>query len=365
MRAVWRRWMTRVRGCCLRREGTRRPGGPRVPPCVRSKRGTGRPSFPKHSPRTASRWRARGSTHVRAAHWNVAPRAPGREGNATGAGRGALAVVEELGGQLDFGELSAAYERAADLLAGSQQPGVKERLLSCSLLVLRRRAPEAPGPTRFVPPREWKGFSLPREVRRYERLIIERALKDAGGVVTRAAQLLGFKHHNSLISRINKRHTNLLQARSPVLPRKRGIIRDPDSQRKQPDSEKTYSATIFHVEDDRFVAETLRDVFEAEGWRVETCADGATALKRLAGDAHYDLLLFDQGPPGASGLELVRAAKRLPHRRRTPVVMLSAHDCEAEAWRAGVDAFLRKPEDVRSVAAMISRLLAEPDPDSE
>ena len=289
----------------------------------------------------------------------------GRVGDREGAGRAALAVVEELGGQLDFGELSAAYERAADLLAGSQQPGVKERLLSCSLLVLRRRAPEAPGPTRFVPPREWKGFSLPREVRRYERLIIERALKDAGGVVTRAAQLLGFKHHNSLISRINKRHTNLLQARSPVLPRKRGIIRDPDSQRKQPDSEKTYSATIFHVEDDRFVAETLRDVLEAEGWRVETCADGATALKRLAGDAHYDLLLFDQGLPGASGLELVRAAKRLPHRRRTPVVMLSAHDCEAEAWRAGVDAFLRKPEDVRSIAAMISRLLAEPDPDSE
>lgn len=183
--------------------------------------------------------------------------------------------------------------------------------------------------------------------------------------MTRAAQLLGFKHHNSLISRINKRHTNLLQARSPVLPRKRSIIRDPDSQDKQPESEKKFTATILHVEDDRFVAETLRDVLEAEGWRVETCADGATALKKLAGDAHYDLLLFDQGLPGASGLELVRAAKRLPHRRRTPVVMLSAHDCEAEAWRAGVDAFLRKPEDVRSVAAMISRLLAEPDPDSE
>jgi CheY-like chemotaxis protein len=289
----------------------------------------------------------------------------GRVGDREGAGRAALTVVEELGGQLDFGELSAAYERAADLLAGSQQPGVKERLLSCSLLVLRRRTPEAPGPTRFVPPRDWKGFSLPREVRRYERFIIERALKDAGGVVTRAAQLLGFKHHNSLISRINKRHTNLLQARSPVLPRKRGIIRDPDSQRKQPDSKKSYSATILHVEDDRFVAETLRDTLEAEGWRVETCSDGATALKRLAGDAQYDLLLFDQGLPGASGLELVRAAKRLPHRRRTPVVMLSAHDCEAEAWRAGVDAFLRKPDDMRSVTAMISRLLAEPDPDSE
>jgi CheY-like chemotaxis protein len=285
----------------------------------------------------------------------------GRVGDREGAGRAALAVVEELGGQLDFGELGAAYERAAELLAGSQQPGVKERLLSCSLTVLRRRVPEAPGPTEFVPPRDWKGFSLPREVRRYERLIIERALKEAGGVVTRAAQLLGFKHHNSLISRINKRHTNLLQARSPVLPRKRSIIRDPDSQHQGRPPDETYPVTILHAEDDRVVAEVLRDTLEDEGWRVETCADGTTALKRLAGEAHYDLLLFDQDLPGASGLELVRAARKIPHRRRTPIVMLSASDCEAEAWRAGVDAFLRKPEDIRSVAAMISRLLADPD----
>lgn len=289
----------------------------------------------------------------------------GRVGDREGAGRAALSVVEELGGQLDFGELSAAYERAAELLAGSQQPGVKERLLSCALSVLRRHVPEAPGPAEFVPPRDWKGFSLPREVRRYERLIIERALKEAGGVVTRAAQLLGFKHHNSLISRINKRHTNLLQARSPVLPRKRSIIRDPDSQPQRQELDETRTVTILHVEDDRYVADMLKDTLEGEGWKVETCADGASALKRLAGDAHYDLLLFDQVLPGVSGLELVRAARRLPHRRRTPVIMLSANDCEAEAWRAGVDAFLRKPDDIHSVTAMISRLLSDPDPDSE
>src|ERR1043165_4636034 len=203
----------------------------------------------------------------------------GRVGDREGAGRAALAVVEELGGRLDFGELRAASQRAAELLAGSQQPGVKERLLSCSLKVLRRRAPETPGPTRFVPPRDWKGFSLAREVIRYERLIIERALKDAGGVVTRAAQLLAFKHHNSLISRINKCHTNLFQARSPVLPRKRSIIRDPDSQGKQPESEKKFPATILHAEDNRFAAQTLRDVLEAEGWRVETCEIGRASCR--------------------------------------------------------------------------------------
>lgn len=284
-----------------------------------------------------------------------------RVGDREGAGRAALAVVEELGGQLDFEELSAAYSRAVELLDGSQQPGVRQRLLSCSLFVLHKHAPAVHGGDEFRPPPEWKGFSLMSEVRRYERLIIERALKDAGGVVTRAAQFLGFKHHNSLISRINKRHTNLLKARSPVLPRKRGIVRDPGDQPHRPESGETRVVTILHVEDDRYVAEVLKEALEVEGWMVESCADGATALKKLMGDRHYDLLLFDQDLPGVSGLELVRAARRLPQRRRTPVVMLSASDYEAEAWRAGVDAFLHKQNDILSVTVMISRLLADTD----
>jgi YesN/AraC family two-component response regulator len=39
--------------------------------------------------------------------------------------------------------------------------------------------------------------------------------------------------------------------------------------------------------------------------------------------------------------------------------MLSGDDCEKEAWRAGVSAFLRKPEDVEQVSSTIERLLDE------
>jgi hypothetical protein len=37
--------------------------------------------------------------------------------------------------------------------------------------------------------------------------------------------------------------------------------------------------------------------------------------------------------------------------------MLSASDCESEAWRAGADAFLRKPNDVAAVPETVARLL--------
>jgi len=49
--------------------------------------------------------------------------------------------------------------------------------------------------------------------------------------------------------------------------------------------------------------------------------------------------------------------RKLPQRRRTPIIMLSGSDCETESWSAGVDDFLRKPKDIAAVPAAITRLL--------
>jgi CheY-like chemotaxis protein len=81
-------------------------------------------------------------------------------------------------------------------------------------------------------------------------------------------------------------------------------------------------------------------------------------LKKLAGKTRYDLLLFDNELPGMNGVELIRIARKLPHRRRTPIIMFSASNCEAEAWKAGVNAFLRKPKDLPALTSMIARLLS-------
>jgi DNA-binding response OmpR family regulator len=63
--------------------------------------------------------------------------------------------------------------------------------------------------------------------------------------------------------------------------------------------------------------------------------------------------------PGLSGLELVLRVRSMDHRRNTPIIMLSGDDCEKEAWRAGVHAYLRKPDDVEQVSSTIERLLDE------
>jgi CheY-like chemotaxis protein len=115
---------------------------------------------------------------------------------------------------------------------------------------------------------------------------------------------------------------------------------------------------ILFAEDNEAVRLALKETLELEGWRVEACADGRAALALLEGEGNYDLLLFDDEMPGVSGLELTRRARGLAHRRRTPVVVVSASEVGAEASRAGADAFLRKPDDMRSVAATVARLLA-------
>ncbi|HVF51219.1 MAG TPA: response regulator, partial [Pyrinomonadaceae bacterium] len=258
-------------------------------------------------------------------------------------------------------ELGAIYERADDLLKDSQDPRISDRLRSCVRKVFSLYGEQLEFDNAVEAahnaPVNWKDFSFKREMRRYERFLIERALKDAGGVVTRAAQLLGFKHHYSLISLINKRHKNLLEARSPVVPRRRSIIGETRGRTRQADEKASHPVTILHVEDNQIVASAVKETLELEGWRVESCAEGTTALKRIASNTHYDLLLLDKELPGINGLELARTARKLSHRRRTPIIMFSARDCETEAWSAGVDAFLRKPQDTLAVVETITRLL--------
>jgi transcriptional regulator with GAF, ATPase, and Fis domain len=71
----------------------------------------------------------------------------------------------------------------------------------------------------------WANFSLREEVRLLEERFIELALKHTKGMVSRAAKLLGFKHHETLTYRLEYKNKNLLPARTPAKPRKRSIIR--------------------------------------------------------------------------------------------------------------------------------------------
>jgi len=115
--------------------------------------------------------------------------------------------------------------------------------------------------------------------------------------------------------------------------------------------------TILYVEDHKIVADAVRDTLEAEGWRVVLCYDGAAALNRIASAATYDLLMFDNHLPNLNGLELVRYARGLQHRKHTPIIVLSASEATTEALTAGADVFLRKPQDVGLIVGTVKGLV--------
>ncbi len=293
-------------------------------------------------------------------------------GDREGAGHALLAAIEEIGDLFSARDLSEMYQRAADLLSKSQYPETRDRLNKCALIVLRRAdtilapATEDKGHREFKSRTSWRNFDFWAEIERYEAYWIERALREAEGVLTRAARLLGFPHHNSLRALLTSRHQALQHLRTntragsiTAKPRKRRTARisSPRNTQKCILPKATQAAVILHVEDHKIVAEAVKDTLEMAGFRVVTCVNGVVALTRIASNARYDLLMFDNHLPGINGLELVRYARQIPHRQQTPIIMFSAGEHELEAREAGADVFLRKPRDVGAIVDTIERLL--------
>ena len=131
----------------------------------------------------------------------------------------------------------------------------------------------------------------------------------------------------------------------------------PSGQNSEAASKNPQAIRILHVEDSPIVAGLVREIAEHESWKVENCTDGDAALEELVGHTEYDLLLVNFELPVLNGLEVMEQVRTMPHRRYMPIVMMSGTLCDAEARKAGANAFLRKPQDIGLLAETINRLL--------
>ncbi len=275
-------------------------------------------------------------------------------GDLEAAGRARLSIIEELPHQTSASELASIFHAAADLLENSQDPSARQRLVAGGSKVIEAllgaiQKYESPQPTG-----SWHDFSLRKEIKKIESRFIEQALRDAGGSVSKASRLLGFKHHQSLISLLGARHQDLQDRRSIKRKRNRHLITNKGRKGKTAGIRPAF--TILHVEDHEAVTARVQEILGADEIEVDACTSGAEAWEILKRHDHYDALIVDNNLPAVSGLELVLRVRSMPHRRNLPIIMLSADDCEKEAWRAGVDAFLRKTE-VDQLASTIARVI--------
>jgi DNA-binding response OmpR family regulator len=117
------------------------------------------------------------------------------------------------------------------------------------------------------------------------------------------------------------------------------------------------SKRVLVIEDDSAIRGGLVDALKFSGYEVLQAANGTDGLG-LATKATYDLLLLDLVLPGASGFDILQAAREA--RATMPIIILTArgeeHD-RVRGLRLGADDYVVKPFSIRELLARVEAVL--------
>jgi DNA-binding response OmpR family regulator len=113
---------------------------------------------------------------------------------------------------------------------------------------------------------------------------------------------------------------------------------------------------VLVVDDDVELIDLMTYALRREGYNVLAAVDGQQALQRWESE-NPDIVLLDGNLPKIDGFEVCR---RIRHESKTPVIMLTARDEEADILRGlqiGADDYMTKPFSAKELAARIGAVL--------
>jgi chemotaxis protein histidine kinase CheA/CheY-like chemotaxis protein len=105
-----------------------------------------------------------------------------------------------------------------------------------------------------------------------------------------------------------------------------------DMKKRHVDYERTRKS-ILVVDDSRPTRDIVRDIFEAEGYKVDTATDGSEGLAK-AKNAHYDLICTDISMPNMDGFMLTQNIRKNDSLKNIPVIVISSKSDEKDKNRA-------------------------------
>lgn len=114
---------------------------------------------------------------------------------------------------------------------------------------------------------------------------------------------------------------------------------------------------ILVVEDDAAVRDVVEHALAREGMEVASTGDGESALKRLDGSEHFDLIVLDVMLPGMDGISVCQELRKGGSPSAdAPVLMLTARDDETSVvvgLEVGADDYVTKPFRPRELVSRV------------
>jgi DNA-binding NtrC family response regulator len=110
---------------------------------------------------------------------------------------------------------------------------------------------------------------------------------------------------------------------------------------------------ILIVDDEASVRDSLYQWFKADGYRVDTAEDAASALKKLQ-ENPWDIILLDIKMPGMDGIELQNRIKQIDKNIVTIIITAYASvDTAIQALKEGAFDYVTKPVDPDDLSRLI------------
>jgi CheY-like chemotaxis protein len=142
------------------------------------------------------------------------------------------------------------------------------------------------------------------------------------------------------------------------LPLLRGEAREME---RRSDGQKPAGRRLLLVEDNPDIGETLRDLLQLLGHRVELAGDGLRGVQ-VALASRPEVALVDIGLPGIDGYEVARRLRQTDAGKQMLLVALTGYGRPEDRDRAiasGFDAHLVKPVDPEELNEVLASLAAQ------
>jgi two-component system chemotaxis response regulator CheY len=119
------------------------------------------------------------------------------------------------------------------------------------------------------------------------------------------------------------------------------------------------------VEDSPLLRKMFGLAFPNQTNELQPAESGRTAMELLEGSAEpFDAVLLDLRMPDMDGVEFLRALRRQPVHRRTPVVLTTAESDDSElmtrAKALGVAAVVKKPWSPQALRSVVQQVIDPP-----